>query len=219
LQHLGNVCSFIPIYSVGESLCSLRYVADKTKTLIDHVFTNCPNNTVESKVPHLSLNHHFPVAITRKFTSNFKNEGHQYIPYRCLKSFDESLVLQELIAQPWVLVYMCEDTNDCCQIFFELFFNTLQKHAPLKQKRMKHVIQPNWIHSDILNAIKQRKYFHKKKDSGNFNLWRQTVRKLIYKAKTHYFNAHIKNISEILNNYETVSENSLVHLLVQIYLS
>ena len=32
-------------------------------------------------------------------------------------------------------------------------------------KRVKHVIQPNWINSDILNAIKQRKYFHKKKDS------------------------------------------------------
>jgi len=82
-------------------------ISDKTKTLIDHVFTNCPNNIVESKVPHLSLSDHFPVAITRKFTSNFKKERHQYI-----QSFDESLCLHELMAQPWFLVYMCEDTNE-----------------------------------------------------------------------------------------------------------
>jgi len=58
---------------------------------------------------------------------------------------------------------MCEDTNDCCQRHFELFSNAQQKHAPLKKKSVNHVIQPNWIKSDILNAIKQRKYFHKRK--------------------------------------------------------
>ena len=80
-------------------------------------------------------------------------------------------------------------------------------------KRVKHVIQPNWINSDILNAIKQRKYFHKKKDSGNFNLWRQTVRKLIYKAKTHYFNTHInenkRNPEQLWNSLRELSGTSV----------
>ena len=54
------------------------------------------------------------------------------------------------------------------------------------------------------------------KERFAFRLWRQTVRKLIYKAKTHYFNTHI---NENLNNHGTVSENSQVHMLVQIYLT
>ena len=54
------------------------------------------------------------------------------------------------------------------------------------------------------------------KERFAFRLWRQTVRKIIYKAKTHYFNTHI---NENLNNHGTVSENSQVHMLVQIYIT
>ena len=78
---------------------------------------------------------------------------------------------------------------------------------------MKHVIRPNWINSDILNAIKQRRYFHKKKDSVIFRLWRRTVRKLIYKAKTHYCNTHInenkRNPEQLWNSLRELSGTSV----------
>jgi len=78
---------------------------------------------------------------------------------------------------------------------------------------VKHVIRPNWINSDILNAIKQRRYFHKKKDSVIFRLWRRTVRKLIYKAKTHYCNTHInenkRNPEQLWNSLRELSGTSV----------
>jgi len=45
-------------------------ITDRTSTLIDHVFTNKPQNITEINIPSYALSDHFPVAITRKCSHN-----------------------------------------------------------------------------------------------------------------------------------------------------
>ena len=51
------------------------------------------------------------------------------------------------------------------------------------------------------------------KERFAFRLWRQTVRKIIYKAKTHYFNTHInenkRNPEHLWNSLRELSGTSV----------
>jgi len=56
LQHLGNVCSFIPKYSVGESLCSLPIYSYNLSERNVFEIGYMSSNTVNSNNPCLYLN-------------------------------------------------------------------------------------------------------------------------------------------------------------------
>ena len=62
-----------------------------SETLIDHVYTNSPENILDVSVPVLGLSDHYPVCITRKLSKSFKNGPvHKFISYRNIKMFDET---------------------------------------------------------------------------------------------------------------------------------
>jgi len=63
---------------------------------------------------------------------------------------------------PLSIVLNTDDPNQSYQQYVDLFTYVLQKNALLRKLRVKPRIQPNWMNSEILHAIKQRNYFHKK---------------------------------------------------------
>jgi len=75
-----------------------------------------------------------------------------------------------------------------------MFSSIIQKHAPIKRKRVKKVTQPNWFNSNTLQAIKKRNYYHKKnKNVPYYKPLRNRVKELDYKAKYDYFNVHLNS--------------------------
>ena len=75
--------------------CPTR-VTENTSSLIDHVYTNMPENITEIKVPSLAMSDHFPVCITRGGKSSPKKNTHIAIEYRDYKQFNEVAFLSEL---------------------------------------------------------------------------------------------------------------------------
>ena len=110
-----------------------------------------------------------------------------------MKSFNENDFLYELSIQPWPLINLCDDPDQCYELFSNMFLSVLQKHAPLKMKRVKRPIQPHWINTDILNAIKTRNFYHRKRNTSKYKEWRQRVRNLIFQSKSEFFNTHINS--------------------------
>ena len=51
-------------------------VTSNTKTLIDHVYTNTPENIVETTVPCYSISDHYPVCITRECPNSFLKDSY-----------------------------------------------------------------------------------------------------------------------------------------------
>ena len=167
-------------------------ITDRTATLIDHVFTNKPENITEINIPSYALSDHFPVAITRKCSHNMvKKPFHNHITYRSVKNFSEVDFLTDLSNQNWSSLTAYDDPDECTDLFIKLFSSILQKHAPLKRKRVKKVTQPNWFNPDILQAIKQRNYYHKKQNVPQYKFMRRRVKEIVYRAKYDYFNDHI----------------------------
>ena len=90
----------------------------------------------------------------------------------------------------------------------DIFTSVLNKHAPIKEKRVKRRNKVEWLNNEISEAQRNRDYFHKKKDWQNFKFWRNKAKSLIRTSKKALFeNAinenknnsflwkHVKNIT------------------------
>ena len=75
--------------------------------------------------------------------------------------------------------------------FNEIFLSVLDKHAPLKTKRVKHSLQPNWFNSEIAESGKNRDYFHKRQDMTNYKFWRNKTKSLITNSKKSFYREKI----------------------------
>ena len=147
-------------------------ISQHSSTLIDHIFSNAPNNISSISVPQYSISDHLPVCLTRT-TQNLSDKGsaHKYIRYRKTEQFDENAFLSDLAQQPWSNINSYEDPSAAVQFFNDTFLSLLDKHARLKKKRVKKCQQPGWMNKEILNSIKTRDKFHNEKYMNNYNIW------------------------------------------------
>ena len=71
-------------------------------------------------------------------------------------------------------------------MWYTLFLSEINKHAPLKTKRIRYAHQPEWLTDEIKYAQKKRNHFHKSGDWVNFRYWRNKCKTLIEKSKLNY---------------------------------
>ncbi|MEW8547323.1 MAG: endonuclease/exonuclease/phosphatase family protein, partial [Candidatus Thiodiazotropha sp.] len=129
-------------------------VTNVSETLIDHIYSNMPENITETKVPHFALSDHYPICFTRKTSSSCPSGPvHKFINYRDTKNFDETLFLQDLDNLTWFMIYEADTATNALDIFVSLFNSVLNKHALKKSRRVKNAVQPNWMNSEILSAM------------------------------------------------------------------
>ena len=69
----------------------------------------------------------------------------------------------------------------------KVFVDVLNKHAPVKSKRVKHETQPEWLNEEIRLASKTRDAYHKHKNWDQYKIWRNKTTALIRKAKKELF--------------------------------
>ena len=106
-----------------------------SSTLIDVAFTNYLDRVVCSVVTHVSLCHHSLVYVFCKVSidpSSFK--GHSTVTYRKFKNFNSARFGFNISQQNWESVNNYEDSNDMWKAWKSLFFQCVDKHAPLCSK-------------------------------------------------------------------------------------
>ena len=169
-------------------------ITNVSATLIDHAFSNVPDNIVNIHVPLYAISDHYPIFISRKMSSCYdKGPVHKSITYRSLKNFDECRFLEDLAIQPWSVLDLYDDVDNSFEVFFTMFKSVLNKHAPQRNKRVKKVNQPGWMKKEIIDAIRLRDYFLKRSDILNYRCWRQRVKNLIFKAKQSFYQETINS--------------------------
>ncbi len=102
-----------------------------------------------------------------------------------------------------------------------MFLTIVDKHAPLKKKRVKIVNQPEWITEEILNKIAERDHYKEIGDEDNCRLTRNSVTNIIELSKTEYYttlaatnHGYIKKTLELLKE---ISSKMCLRCLIQVY--
>ena len=83
VRQLTNIAD---VYGLRQLISEPSRITDKSATLIDLIFTNCPERVVCSGVAHISISDHSLVYVFRKRSINFR-KGHTSVMYRnCFQS-------------------------------------------------------------------------------------------------------------------------------------
>ncbi len=77
--------------------------------------------------------------------------------------------------------------NDALDIFYKHFIDVLDKHAPLREKRVKRNKQPEWMNEDNLQHMSQRDHYKEIGDEESYRASRNRTVEMIKQAKTEYY--------------------------------
>ena len=176
----------VPTYNLKQMVQVATRVTNESATLINHIYASKEQLICELNVPEIGLSDHFPVCCTIKTKINQAYKGHKDINYRSDHKLNLVSFLQDLNEIDWSL---CRDknVNRAISYFNDKFLNTMNRHAPMKHKRVKYEIQPVWFSSEIKEAIDKRNKCKKNKDTENYRIWRNQVVKLIKQGKSNYY--------------------------------
>lgn len=183
-------------YQLHQLISEPTRVTENSETLLDHVYVSNMSKVVSSKVLPLSLSDHYAVLLTYHNKSSKETErGHKVVRFRSTKSFKSDVFLDELQNAPWTNVYIQSDPNEALQVWYDTFTSVLDKHGPMVTKRVKHIQQPKWMTSEILEAIKKRQSFKANKMFTEYRKQRNVVKYLIMKAKKNFYNSILSSSS------------------------
>ena len=177
----------IQLFDLKQLITEPTRVTQTSSTLIDHVYTTTPATIVESFVSQLSLSDHFPVCFTRKMNSKISKNQHTTASHRCFKHFDEEIFLNELNTDLQAFQVGQQHIDDDLAIWFTIILQQLNKHAPIKIKRVKSKYLPEWFTPDITDMQQKRDTYKRLKLWDDYRKSRNKVRLLIRQAKRNHF--------------------------------
>jgi hypothetical protein len=148
--------------SLTQLIDKLTRVTSTTSSIIDHVYVSHPEHIIETNVPIFAISDHYPVCITRKINQrDYPNLTHKTIQYRCFKTIKEDMFLADLQHINISQINLINDIQAATYMWYTLFMRIINKHAPLKTKRIKYSKQPDWLTDEIKEAQKKRTIFIK----------------------------------------------------------
>ena len=114
-----------------------------------------------------------------------------------MKNFSSEDFLRDLNQQPWANVYHSRCPNDRWQIWKELLMSVIDKHAPIRSRRISNKNSP-WVTNELRRLMYKRDYLKKQAiSSGDPSIWcqyrqvRNHTNNEIKKAKRLYFTKNL----------------------------
>ena len=103
-------------------------------------------------------------------------KGHITVQYRCFKHFDQDAFLWDLSLAPFSGVFSFSDPNQALTAWYEAFIPVVEKHAPIRRRRVKHPTLPQWLSSEIIKTMKLRDRLKRDKKFEDYKKQRNNSR-------------------------------------------
>ena len=199
-------------YQFKQTIKMSTRVTNKTSTLIDHSAANRPSRIVKSDILITGFSDHDMVFGMRKISGN-RNKAPKIIRSRNLKHYNKEAFRKDLANADWESIMEVSDVNIMYAEWEKLFINILDKHAPIRQRKVRNKYSPH-INAELKRKMFLRDFYKKKhRSSGNPNDWLEykKLRNIVNiehaNAKKDYFahklsqtNHDIKETWKILNS-------------------
>ena len=201
------------IYGLHQLITEPTRITQNTSTLIDVVFTNCPDIIVCSGVKHVGISDHSLVYAYRKLSADSQSRGHKTVTYRKMKKLCSASFRNDIAKQNWESLEQIHDPNVIWNEWKRMFLSCADKHAPLRTKRVRGTKSP-WINTTVkklmherdilkIRAIRTREH----RDWLTFKKHRNFVNNQIKAAKEEYYsNAFPENEGSIRNTWRVINE-------------
>ena len=201
------------VYGMHQLISESTRITDKSSSLIDVIFMNCPETVVCSGVSHIGISDHSLVYAFRKISTDLSNKGHNTVYYRKFKNFDSVGFRYDIFHQNWSNIENCVDPNAMWDAWKAMFLQCVDKHAPLRVKRTRAFRSP-WITPELKKRMHDRDILKlkasKSKDASDWLRFKQSRNQLnidIRLAKaTYYKDALHENEGDSRQTWRVVNE-------------
>ena len=188
-------------------------ITEKTSTTIDLIFANEPDKIVCSGVSHVGISDHSLIYAFRKLSAGKHTKGHTTISYRNFKHFDADSFRNDISLQDWDYIKTLGDPNQMWHAWKTIFNNVVDRHAPLRTKRVRGSKAP-WITTELKQLMHQRDVLKIKaiqsknpQDWSAFKKARNTVNNDIRHAKeNHCKTAFCENEKNLKRTWSIINE-------------
>ena len=163
-----------------------------------HIYTNNPSAVVTINVSDLSISDHNLISCTRSIKlPKPEPKGHTQISFRSFKHFNQNAFFADLIGTPFDNVHQHTDPNEALAVWYKLFMDVVNRHAPIRHKRVKHSKLPPWLNKNINQAMSDRDRLKKERMFTENKTARNKVNNLVRNAKKLYFRRLVENNKDI----------------------
>lgn len=139
-------------------------ISKDSKSLIDLIAVNYPQNICDSGVVSANLSDHELVYCVRKI--NWRKAATQVKTFRNYGNYNPCDFRRDLEGVTWNSVSTPDGppvgVNDLWADFKRAFFTVADRHAPVIQRRVRGVDNYHWLNRSIKVNMRQRDYFLKK---------------------------------------------------------
>ena len=166
-------------------------------SLIDHIYTNNPSAVVTT-VSDLSISDHKPISCTRCIKlPKPEPKGHTRLSFSSFIHFNQNALFADLICTPFDNVHQHTDPNEALAVWYKLFMDVVNRHAPIRHKRVKHPKLPPWLNKNIIQARSDRDRLKKQRMLTEYKTARNKVNIVVRNAKKLHFSKLVENNKNI----------------------
>ena len=183
-------------FNLKQTVDKPTRVTPTSATLIDVIYSSNPEKLTFCDVIPLSMSDHYMV-ICSLGKMKTPTVNHKFAYCRNTKRLNIEELKADLSQVSWDDVLTNSDPLDAYEAWFLKFKTVLDKHAPLRKKRVRQKEAP-WINVDILNKIRERDDMKKKANTSkseddwkSYKKLRNAVTDMIRKAKRLYVSENI----------------------------
>ena len=106
-------------------------------------------------VSHISISNHSLIYAYPKLSVSLPLKGHSTVNYRNFKNFYPIKFRHDIRLQNWSYINDFNNPNDMWDAWKTTFNSNVEKHVPLRTKRVKASISP-WITSHLKDEMHKR---------------------------------------------------------------
>ncbi len=140
------------LYQLSQTINTPTRVTTTSSSLLDVCLTPTPTRLITSQVIPIAISDHYMIFVVRKINIQRKQNSHKKVEIRNLKYFNAESFQADLRGQEWELL----DSNLCVDEMWNtwktLFLNILDRHAPIREKRVKSKPNVPWL-TIVLNRL------------------------------------------------------------------
>ena len=176
-------------------------------SIIDHIYKRVDNEVSNVEVLDTSISDHKGISCIWIFKSpQAPLKSHTTVEFRSFKRFQELAFLHDLSCVDFTDIYNCENPDDAFQTLYNRFLSVVDRHAPMRRKRVKHQTLPSWLNHNIILEMDLRDYYKKNKMTELFKRQRNRVTQLVRNSKREYFNSLLKQKNDTKQIWNAINE-------------
>ena len=172
-------------------------ISSTTATIIDNIFCNCIDNTINSGVIIADISDHLPIFCSKKHTNSLCMKEVSF----CNRLINDENILKfkkKLLEVDWNQIYDINYVNHCYDKFLSIFSTLYDECFPLIKKKVnsKVKLKKPWMTNGLLKSINKKHRLYRnflinpnQTKKNKFTKYKNKLTNLLRIAKADYYSS------------------------------